>query len=305
MSHRLRRHLRQALSCLRQTPYAAALAAVTVALALTLAGLALLLALGVESGLRSYALDARITAFLPARPAEGEPPPDPQRLAVLAAEAAGPGATASFVTPDAALSRLRAELGELGEALDSLSENPLPPSIEVRLGRAEGRTVAEVHAAAARIAALGFAEDVEYGRSFVERLEALLRGVRVAGLALFALVLAVAVFLVGNVIRLTVWARREEIEILRLCGATDGFVAAPFVLEGALQGLFGGVMGALAVHALERELLPRVAASAGFAAELMPPPLPGWTGPALAAGGLLLALCASFLAVRRFLRGLR
>jgi cell division transport system permease protein len=263
-----------------------------------MAALTLVSGRAVEAALRAVAADARITVFLAPDVTDGA------ALARTAAEAAGPGAKAEFVTSAAALARLRADLGPSGAALDGLAKNPLPPSIDVRLppARIARKGLQDLRAAADRLAQLPFAADVDAGQAFVEKLETVLLGVRAGGLGVFAVTLLVALFLVANIVRLAVFARRDEIDILRLVGATDGFIAVPFVLEGAVQGLAGGIVAALLVGAVERFVLPSLLAGFGFGAEIAPSP----TGPlvlaAIVVAGFVAGIAASSVAVLRFLR---
>jgi len=291
-------HLRQAVLCLRYSPYAAMVAAGTVAIALGLSGFSLLVVRSIESVLRSYGADARLTMFLETSVTDG------RALALQSAKVAGPGSTAEFVAPDVALSRLRSELGATGNALNGLAENPLPPSIEVKLSTARlaHGDLRDVREAAERLRKLPQVTQVDDGSSFIDRLETILIAVRAIGGGLFAVVLGVALFLVGNVVRLTVYARRDEIDILRLVGATDSFIATPFVLEGSIQGLAGGLLAAALVHALEISGLPRVASAFGFGQELLPPLLTGWQMGGFVVLGSALGFFASFVAVLRFLR---
>ncbi len=291
-------HLRQAVLCLRQSPYAALVAASTVAIALGLSGCSLLAVRSMAAILRSYGTDARITVFI------APSVKDTSSLVARAAMAAGLGARAEFVPPKIALERLRDDLGPAGKSLNDLLENPLPPSIEVRLSSAAltRGDLREIHEAAERLRVLPGVTEVDDGASFIKRLEAILLAVKTGGLILFLTVLGIALFLVGNVVRLTVFTRRDEIDILRLVGATDAFIATPFALEGTLQGLGGGVLAAVLVHLGETVALPRAAASFGFARDFLPPSLP-WTGLVLIAlvGGMM-GLIASLVAVLRFLR---
>lgn len=294
-------HLRQAAGCLRQTPYATLMAVSALAVALSLAGGTYLLARAATDGLKAYAAQASITVFLPDElDAPGED------LATIAANVAAPGALAEFVPPEVALARLRDDLGDLGSALDALADNPLPQTIEVRLAPAwlarEG--IEGIHAATGRLAGLPFAEEVDDGRSFVERLEAFLSWIRRAGVVVLVGVLAVALFFVGSVVRLTVYARREEIEVLRLVGATDLFIAVPFVLEGLIQGLAGGLAAALLLAVSERLVLPPLVAELGFGAQLLPPPLGMGVLILFVLAGAALGMIASFLAAFRFIRSL-
>ncbi len=145
--------------------------------------------------------------------------------------------------------------------------------------------------------------EVDYGAAWLERLQALLAGARTAGLALLALLAGGTAVLVSNTLRLAVFARREEIEIMKLVGATDAFVGAPFLIEGALQGLLGGGLAAGALLGLHAALAPRVVAAVGLAAPLTREAVLPWPlllG--LAGGGALLGLTASGLALFRWLR---
>lgn len=292
-------HLRQAIGCLRHSPWAATMAAGTVAVSLSVCGAALVAARSVESALTGTAADARVTIFLPPGTDEAQG----SAWAKEAAAAAGGGAIATFVPPDQALSELAGELGEAGDALRALAINPLPPTIDVRLAPARLATggVPEVRAAAARVSALAFAGDLDWGEGFVTRLESLLLTLRAAGLVVLAGVVGLMLFLVGNVVRLTVYARRDEIEILRLVGATDGFIATPFVLEGALQGLAGGVASIALVAGFERWALPWLAGTVGFGPSLMAPPL-GTSLLLLPLLGLVAGVVASLTSTLRFLR---
>ena len=123
------------------------------------------------------------------------------------------------------------------------------------------------------------------------------------GLALLALVAVATAILVSNTLRLAVYARREEIEIMKLVGATDGYVGAPILLEGALQGLAGSALAVGALAASAWALLPRLREALPIAARITRADLlPGSLLAALLLGGTALGLVASALSLRRFLR---
>jgi cell division transport system permease protein len=125
----------------------------------------------------------------------------------------------------------------------------------------------------------------------------------VVGLALLALVAAATAVLVSNTLRLAVYARREEIDIMKLVGATDGYVSAPILLEGALQGLAGAALAAGVLAASTWVLVPRLREALPIAARITPADLlPGSLLAALLLGGTALGLVASALSLRRFLR---
>ena len=205
-----------------------------------------------------------------------------------------------YVAPAAALQRLKADLGELGSALDGLTQNPLPPSLEIRPGKALPGAAARV--LAAEMGQIEGVRDVEFGREWLEKLEALGRGLRAFGAGALLAVIGAALLVVANTIRLAVYARRDEIEIMKLVGATDGYVRAPFLMEGALQGLLGAMIAVGAVFGAQRWVLPRAAQAFEFAAGVSAPHLMVVHGAAILTGGALVGFFGSWIAVARFLK---
>src|SRR5207237_10573145 len=171
-------------------------------------------------------------------------------------------ASVRYVDRTQALQRLRTELGDLGSALDGLPENPLPPSVEVTPAGSPGPT--EVRALAGRMGKLSHVVEVDYGREWLDRIEALGRAMRNFGTGALALVLAAALLVVANTIRLAVYARRDEIEIMKLVGATDAYVRTPFLLEGMLQGLAGAMLAVVGLELVQRLVIPQTAAPCSF-----------------------------------------
>jgi len=206
----------------------------------------------------------------------------------------------TYVEPAAALRRLRADLGEMGGALDGLSRNPLPPSLEIRPRTAlAGTTLGTL---ASEVGQFPSVREVEYGREWLDKLESLGRGLRVFGAGALLAVLAAALLVVANTIRLAVYARRDEIEIMKLVGATDGYVRAPFLMEGALQGIVGAAIAVGSVFALQQWLMPRAVHAFVFASGVAAPQLLPMQAAALIAVGALVGLTGSWIAVGRFLK---
>jgi cell division transport system permease protein len=148
----------------------------------------------------------------------------------------------AFVDKESALEIFRQQLKGQSSLLDNLKENPLPDAFELHLTpdtRSEGR----VEALAKQIEALEAVTEVEYGQQWMGSMLSVLNLFRFAGYAMGGLFFMAAVFIVANTIRLILYSRREEVEIMRLVGATDGFIQAPFFIEGLLQGLAGAVFG--------------------------------------------------------------
>ena len=206
------------------------------------------------------------------------------------------------VSPAEALGRLVTQLGEDGKGLTELSDNPLPWSLEVRLPKAarDAQALADL---AKRTRALPFVTGVDYGEEALERLTLIARALEIASLIVFSLVFLTAVIVVSATLQLAIFARREEIEIQKLVGATDRFVRVPFLLEGVLQGVIAAGLALAAVYGLVRWLQSGDGGLLAFA-RLDGKLLVDW--PRLAGElfgiGCGLGLIGSFIAVRRFTR---
>jgi len=146
--------------------------------------------------------------------------------------------SAKVVTQDEALARARKELGEFSDVFE---DGVLPASIDIRLkpGSRDPKTVASV---ARRVSTLSFVDDVRYGEEWIRQLSRLQNLAGATGAALGVAFAIVAVIIIGTTIRMTVLARSKEIAIMRLVGATDGFIRFPFLIEGFAKGILGGVL---------------------------------------------------------------
>jgi cell division transport system permease protein len=196
--------------------------------------------------------------------------------------------------------RLRASLGEQGRVLEGLGDEVLPASVEVHV---RGLSPSGARALGASLRQVPGAAEVDDGAAWLSRLERLLAQGRVVGLALLGLLVGATAILVSNTLRLAVYARREEIEIMKLVGATDGYVGAPILLEGILQGLAGAGLAVAALAAAAWALVPRLHEAFPIAARITPALLlPGPLVASLLLGGTALGLLASALSLRRFLR---
>ena len=153
-----------------------------------------------------------------------------------------------YVTKEKALERARREMGEFADVFEA---GVLPASIEVHLrpGRRDPTTVKSV---ADRIRTYHFIDDVRYGEEWVEKLYRLRTIATVAGIALGVAFAAVAIIIIGATIRMTVLARAKEISIMRLVGATDMFIRLPFLIDGLVKGVFGGLLALLFVWVANR-----------------------------------------------------
>jgi cell division transport system permease protein len=149
-----------------------------------------------------------------------------------------------YVSAEQALDRARNELVEFQEAYRDLETNPLPASIEIRL-KPEFRDRAGAQRVAERIRAFSFVDDVRYGRDWVERLDRLRDMAGVIGMVIGLAFAVVAIVIIGVTIRITVLQRAGEISIMRLVGATNDYIRGPFLIEGAIKGVLGGLLAVL------------------------------------------------------------
>jgi cell division transport system permease protein len=295
MFHLLWRLTRRAAVNLWRAPLPSLVSVLTIALSLFLGAAFALALFTAKALLASWGAQASVTLYLDRALTD-------QQGHALAQEVQARAADADVVYVDraTALSRLRVDLGDLAGSLDGLAQNPLPPSLEVTPRTA--LPPSGLRMLAAQLGRLPGVQEVDYGREWLDKLEALGRASRTFGAGALIAVLGAALLVVANTIRLAVYARRDEIEIMKLVGATDAYVRAPFLLEGLLQGLLGAGLAVAAVLAMQRWLLPQAQAAFAFAAGVAPPRFLPAHGAALLGLGAAVGLLGSWLAVARFLR---
>ncbi len=286
---------RRAAVNLWRAPLPSLVSVLTISLSLFIGASFVLGLLAARTLLTSWGAQANITLYL-----EKQVTDDKARALAQQVRQQDPDVEVTYVDRAMALSRLRVDLGDLSGALDGLAQNPLPPSLEV--APQASLPPSGVRMLAAQLAQLPGVAEVDYGREWLDKLEALARGLRVFGAGALFTVLGAALLVVANTIRLAVYARRDEIEIMKLVGATDGYVRAPFLLEGALQGLLGAALALGAVLAVQRWLLPRASQAFAFAAGISAPNLTPAHCAGLLGAGAVVGLFGSWLAVARFLK---
>src|SRR5688572_2895172 len=228
--------LRDAILSVRKAPLLSALSVTTIAFSLFAFALFGLVAINIRRALEGVEERVEIRAFVDA----GTPIED---VVTAANEIARyqEVQSARVVTQEQALARARRELGEFSDVFE---EGVLPASIDIRL-KAGARDPRSVGAVATRVRTMSFVDDVRYGEEWIVQLHRLRNIAGVTGIALGLAFAVVAVIIIGATIRMTVLARSKEISIMRLVGATDGFIRRPFLIEGFAKGILGGVLALL------------------------------------------------------------
>lgn len=203
----------------------------------------------------------------------------------------------TFISKEQGLAMMRERLGEQRWILEELEENPLPDSLKIELADPH-----QVVAVAEKVAAFPQVEKVRYGQGVAEKLLAVTRAIRIAGLAMVLLLMVATVFTLANTIRLAVEARRREIAIMKLVGATDWFIRRPFVMAGILLGMVGAALAAGLVYMGYQYLVRFLVTNLPFVPVAPPAELMQPLGSGLLALGALLGMVGSWISLRRYLR---
>jgi cell division transport system permease protein len=278
--------LREAFAAFRRTPLLAMLSVVAIAFSLFIVGLFGLTAYNISQAVSRVEEKVEVVGYLrdDATPAQLQQAQEEIRKLPEVQEL-------RYVDKTEALATAMAEMDEFRDVFTDLESNPLPASLEVslRTGQSNPDAVGRV---AKRLGAYAFVEEVDYGDGWVEKIYTIRRLFGAAATVIGGAFALVAAIIIATAIRIAVFARREEISIMRLVGATDGFVQLPFVLEGVITGFLGGLAAAgltyLSFGVLNRYL---------FELNFLPPE---WIVGVVVAGTVF-GFLSSMVAVRRHL----
>jgi cell division transport system permease protein len=277
--------IREAVVATRRSALLSTLSVTTIAFSLFALGLFGLVAINIRSALTRVEERVEIRAF-------ATDDASIEAIVVAAGEIARypEVASADVITSEAALARARRELTEFADVFDGVI---LPASIDIRIkpGHGDPETMRRI---ASRVREYDFVEDVRFGEEWVKRLHQLRNIAGATGVVLGLAFASVAVIIIGATIRMTVLARAKEIAIMRLVGATDGFIRRPFLVEGFLKGVIGGALALLLTWGATRLIEEYLRFDTLF------------FEPAMAAGGVafgaLIGVVGTALSVRRHLQ---
>ena len=203
-----------------------------------------------------------------------------------------------YVNKEKALERFKERLGDQKFLLTALGDaNPLPDSFEVTVTQPE-----MVKTAAKAINDFDGVESAKFGQDVVEHLFDLTRLIRVFGLALIILLAAATIFIISNTIRLTVFARRKEIAIMKYVGATDWFIRWPFLLEGVLLGFIGSVIAALLLRSTYLLVTKKIYDTLAFFPLIPEYPFLNYISGIIIVSGMFIGALGSTISLKRFLK---
>lgn len=213
-----------------------------------------------------------------------------------------------FTTKDQALENFQNSMSST-DIVDQLDgTNPLPASIDIEL--ADPQMVESIAGQLAADPAFEKicdnpddpSDSVKYGEDSVDRLFSLTSYIRYIGVALIALLIFIALVFINNTIRLAILARRKEISIMRLVGASNGFIRGPFLMEGAVHAVVGSALAVLSIELLRRFALPQVSTALMWLPIDLPGMVYGGIYVLMFVFGLIIAAIGSLLAMRRYLK---
>ncbi len=290
---RLRYYVADALDEWRHSPGVNILATVTLAVVLFLAGGAFLAVHNVGARLDGWRSAVRVQVYL------RDDADESARKAISGRLAALPDVSSvRFVGKDEALRLFRESLGELADVASAVGTSPFPASIEAFVAPGPGAATAARRVAAA-VSGLAGIEEVRFDLAWLDRLDGMLRMARLAGGGVALAVLAAVIFVMSSVMRLAVYARREEIEIMLLVGAPPALVRGPFLVSGFVQGLVASTSSLFLLELARRAVLASAGEAPGVVLDLLVGrALPAAAKALVVGSGILVGLLSAGFAVR-------
>lgn len=289
--------LRRALRNMRHSPVLSLASVATVSLALTLLVFFAIAVLNVQDLLVSWDQEAAVVIYL-----EQEPALEQRAALVAEIEAMPEVSMVTYISAQTALERFRERLGADADLLDGLAPEVLPASLEIRLAATSGHP-ASFETLLGKLTQDRRFADVRHGREWREKFEAFLLLLRAIGAGLGGFLVFAAMVIVANTIKLTLYARQDELETMTMVGATSLFIKLPYLVEGAVQGFLGGcvalVFSFLAFQIVLRKSLDNLLLLTGVD-RVHYLPLTWQVGVVVA--GTLIGLLGSLFALRRFVR---
>ena len=294
MSPRLRHVFRRAFRSLWENAYLNSVSAGVIAATTLLFGVYLSVQFNLNKMVDTWDRDIHISAYF------HPDVPENRRFDVRDEIASRPEVIkVRYVSSESANEWMQVRMPAMEDILKELGSDTLPSSLEISLTASAARPTA-IDSFARTLSVTDFS-DVDYGQEWIEKFQGFMAMLKLLGAIMGSLILVAATFLVMNTVHLVVYNRKEELEIQKLVGATEGYVIAPFLVEGLIQGLIGSLLALGGLAAVHRLLVERLkdAFELAVAADLQF--LPSSYIALLFAAGSILGVVAALLAVQRFL----
>jgi len=293
----IRHSVREALLNLWRNRFMNLVASFTIAVSLLVLGLFLLLAHNLGGVVAAVGSQVTVSVYL------RDDASEEQRSRLMESLRGLPEVDSiEYFTPQAALEKFQKLFPNMREVSSELEENPLPASVEIRV--AEGHREPEaLRRFTEEMKRLPGVEDADFDLPWVTRLREVVTMTRAAGISLGGVVGLAAILTIASVVRMTIYGRQQEIEIMRLVGATRTYIAAPFLLESSLLGILGGGLSLGALYAIHRHLANSQASLVPVLRELLTASfLPQSSSALLLLLGLLAGALGGLLSLRRISR---
>ncbi len=277
---------------------------ITIFLSLLIIGVFMVMAAMIDNLMKSVESEVTITAYV----ADDAPQADIERV-MNTISSMNDVASVSFTTKEQALEKFSESMTSNPEIIEQLDgTNPLPASIDIEM--AVPQSVETVAAAIEEDAVYSqicedpnnVADSIKYGQGTVERLFQITTYARYIGIALIILLIFIALVFINNTIRLAILARRKEISIMRLVGASNGFIRGPFLMEGALHALIGSLLAVVVIQLLRVFAIPPLQNSIRFLDFTVADSNYLMIYLALIGFGIIIGLLGSAIAMRRYLK---
>ena len=203
-----------------------------------------------------------------------------------------------FTNKDQAMKDFRERMGDQQGLLDAINGNPLPASYQMSF-----QTPAQLKTAAEVVAKYQGVETVQYGKDIIEQLYKVAQVIRLSGIVLIIFLAGAELFIISNTIRLTVFARRREIQIMKYVGASNGFIRWPFLFEGMVIGFLGSGFASLILWEGYKTVVSEMAAAGLVFIPMIPLwPFMGYTTLIILAAGIVIGVMGSAISLRKYMK---
>ncbi len=278
-------------------------AVITIYLSLLLVGTSVGASMIVSQVVRSVEEKVSIRVFLK----DGAAPADVDSLqATLVGDARVKNV--KYTSKEEALEEFKTSMAESPEIVEQLEVNPLPASLDVDLKKPQDVTavVETIKGNATFIKVADRPDDPEkslkYGQQIVNQLFAFTRVLRAIGAVFIVMLAIISLIFINNTIRLAIYARRKEIGIMRLVGASNWFIRTPFLMEGTLQSLAGALLALLTLGSIQWFVMPKVRETVSFIPVSLSAGAAAQISAILILSGIVIGLAGSAFALRRYLK---